>query len=155
MRAAVLYDVDDIRIEERAIPELREGDILVRTVASGICSGDVMPWYIRRKAPLVLGHEPAASSRRSRGERWPFRRAATACSCTTTRPALRAALRARRVRAMCDLARDQDRSRRHRRVLSRRVAKISAIRSCFAGGGRFRGRIARRAARLRCEVAAA
>jgi L-iditol 2-dehydrogenase len=59
MRAAVLYDVDDIRIEERAVPELREGEILVRTKASGICSGDIMPWYIRRKAPLVLGHEPA------------------------------------------------------------------------------------------------
>ena len=42
MRAAVLYDVGDIRIEEREIPELREGEILVRTVASGICSGDVM-----------------------------------------------------------------------------------------------------------------
>ncbi|MBV8197884.1 MAG: alcohol dehydrogenase catalytic domain-containing protein [Candidatus Eremiobacteraeota bacterium] len=59
MRAAVLYDVDDIRIEERPVPELHDGDILVRTMASGICSGDVMTWYIRRKAPLVLGHEPA------------------------------------------------------------------------------------------------
>lgn len=59
MRAAVLYDVDDIRVEERPMPELNEGDLLVRTMASGICSGDVMPWYIRRKAPLVLGHEPA------------------------------------------------------------------------------------------------
>lgn len=58
MRAAVLYDVDDIRIEERAIPQLRGGDLLVRTKASGICSGDLMPWYIRRKAPLVFGHEP-------------------------------------------------------------------------------------------------
>lgn len=59
MRAAVLYDVDDIRIEERAVPELQQGEVLVRTAASGICSGDVMAWYIRRKAPLVLGHEPA------------------------------------------------------------------------------------------------
>jgi L-iditol 2-dehydrogenase len=59
MRAAVLYDVDDIRIEERDVPVLREGDLLVQTMASGICSGDVMAWYIRRKAPLVLGHEPA------------------------------------------------------------------------------------------------
>ncbi len=59
MRAAVLYDIDDIRIEERAVPELRDGEVLVRTAASGICSGDVMAWYIRRKAPLVLGHEPA------------------------------------------------------------------------------------------------
>lgn len=59
MRAAVLYDVDDIRIEERSIPQLQGGDLLVRTAASGICSGDLMPWYIRRKAPLVFGHEPA------------------------------------------------------------------------------------------------
>jgi L-iditol 2-dehydrogenase len=58
MRAAVLYDVNDVRIEERAVPELRDGDLLVRTMASGICSGDVMGWYIARKAPLVLGHEP-------------------------------------------------------------------------------------------------
>lgn len=59
MRAAVLYDVDDIRIEERPVPEIRAGEILVRTQASGICTGDVMAWYVRRKAPLVLGHEPS------------------------------------------------------------------------------------------------
>ncbi len=59
MRAAVLYDVDDIRIERRPVPKPGDGELLVRTAASGICSGDVMPWYIRRKAPLVLGHEPA------------------------------------------------------------------------------------------------
>jgi L-iditol 2-dehydrogenase len=68
MRAAVLYDVDDIRIEERAIPTLADGEVLVRTMASGICSGDVMPWYIRRKAPLVLGHEPAGVVAESRSE---------------------------------------------------------------------------------------
>ncbi len=59
MRAAVLYDVEDLRIEERPVPAIGEGEVLVRVQASGICSGDVMPWYIRRKAPLVLGHEPA------------------------------------------------------------------------------------------------
>lgn len=67
MRAAVLYDVDDVRIEERAIPELADGEMLVRTMASGICSGDVMAWYIRRKAPLVLGHEPAGIVAETRG----------------------------------------------------------------------------------------
>ncbi|MGA8575846.1 MAG: alcohol dehydrogenase catalytic domain-containing protein [Candidatus Cybelea sp.] len=68
MRAAVLYDVDDLRIDERGIPELADGEILVRTKASGICSGDVMPWYIRRKAPLVLGHEPAGIVAETRGD---------------------------------------------------------------------------------------
>lgn len=61
MRAAVLYDVDDIRIEQRPVPTIGAGELLVRTHASGICSGDVMAWYVRRKAPLVLGHEPAGT----------------------------------------------------------------------------------------------
>lgn len=68
MRAAVLYDVDDIRIEERPVPALSDGDVLVRAAASGICSGDVMAWYIRRKAPLVLGHEPAGIVAEVRGD---------------------------------------------------------------------------------------
>jgi L-iditol 2-dehydrogenase len=58
MQVARLYDFGDIRIEEAARPEVGPGDILVRARACGICSGDIMPWYIRRKAPLVLGHEP-------------------------------------------------------------------------------------------------
>lgn len=61
MRAAVLQDVNDLRIEERFVPRLREGELLVRTRASGICSSDVMAWYVKRKAPLVLGHEPAGT----------------------------------------------------------------------------------------------
>jgi L-iditol 2-dehydrogenase len=59
MRCAVLYDVNDIRIEQRDIPQAGPGELLVRTRASGICTGDVMGWYVRRKAPLVLGHEPS------------------------------------------------------------------------------------------------
>lgn len=58
MKVARLYDFGDIRLEDQARPEIGPGDILVRTRACGICSGDIMPWYIRRKAPLVLGHEP-------------------------------------------------------------------------------------------------
>jgi L-iditol 2-dehydrogenase len=61
MRAAVMYDIDDIRIEERPLPALEPGDVLVRTAASGVCSGDLMPWYVRKKAPFVFGHEPAGT----------------------------------------------------------------------------------------------
>lgn len=58
MQVARLYDFGDIRVEESARPEVGPTDILVRASACGICSGDIMPWYIKRKAPLVLGHEP-------------------------------------------------------------------------------------------------
>ncbi len=58
MRVARLYDFGDIRVEHEARPEIGPAEILVRTRACGICTGDIMPWYLRRKAPLVLGHEP-------------------------------------------------------------------------------------------------
>jgi L-iditol 2-dehydrogenase len=58
MQVARLYDFGDIRVEQMARPEVGPDDLLVRTSACGICSGDIMPWYMRRKAPLVLGHEP-------------------------------------------------------------------------------------------------
>lgn len=58
MKVARLYDFGDIRIEDQARPEIGPDEILIQTRACGICSGDIMPWYLRRKAPLVLGHEP-------------------------------------------------------------------------------------------------
>jgi L-iditol 2-dehydrogenase len=58
MKVARLYDFGDIRLEQFPRPEPGPEDLLVRVTACGICSGDIMPWYIRRKAPLVLGHEP-------------------------------------------------------------------------------------------------
>ena len=59
MRAAVFYDVDDIRIEELADPACGPDDIVVETKACGICTGELMDWYMRQKAPFVFGHEPA------------------------------------------------------------------------------------------------
>lgn len=59
MKVAVLHSYKDIRIEDWRIPEVEPGEALVQMRACGICSGDVMPWYIEKKAPLVLGHEPA------------------------------------------------------------------------------------------------
>ena len=57
MKVAVYYSNDDIRIEERPVPEISDGEILVRMMASGICGTDVMQWYRKQKAPCVLGHE--------------------------------------------------------------------------------------------------
>jgi len=59
MKVARLYSYGDIRIEEMPVPLPGPREALIRTRASGICSGDVMPWYIEKKAPLVIGHEPA------------------------------------------------------------------------------------------------
>jgi L-iditol 2-dehydrogenase len=59
VKAVVVHDFHDIRVEDRPIPDIGPGELLVKAGACGICSGDIMPWYIRKKAPLVLGHEPA------------------------------------------------------------------------------------------------
>lgn len=53
------YSNDDVRIEERPIPRINNGEILVKMMASGICGTDVMQWYRQKKAPRVLGHEMA------------------------------------------------------------------------------------------------
>jgi L-iditol 2-dehydrogenase len=58
VKTARLYSFSDIRIEDIPVPKIGPFDALLRTKACGICSGDVMPWYIEKKAPLVLGHEP-------------------------------------------------------------------------------------------------
>jgi len=59
MRVAMWYNNRDVRIEEKAIPQIGTGELLVRIEASGICGSDVMEWYRLDRAPLVLGHEIA------------------------------------------------------------------------------------------------
>jgi L-iditol 2-dehydrogenase len=51
------YNNRDVRLEEMPVPQIGSGELLVRVEASGICGSDVMEWYRRDKAPLVLGHE--------------------------------------------------------------------------------------------------
>jgi len=60
MRAAMYYANDDVRIVDLQTPRIGPGEILVRVKASGICGSDVMEWYRKPKAPIVLGHEIAA-----------------------------------------------------------------------------------------------
>jgi L-iditol 2-dehydrogenase len=59
LKVAVYYSNDDVRIEERPVPRINDGEILVKMMASGICGTDVMQWYRQKKAPRVLGHEMA------------------------------------------------------------------------------------------------
>jgi len=58
MKAAVYYSQQDIRIEETPTPEIGEDEALVEMKACGICGSDLMDWYLKNRAPLVLGHEP-------------------------------------------------------------------------------------------------
>lgn len=63
MRASVLREAGEIRVEERPVPEPGRNDVLVRVGAVGTCGSDthyfehgrIGPFVVR--APLVLGHE--------------------------------------------------------------------------------------------------
>lgn len=59
MKAATYYSPNNIRIEEIPNPKIKPDEILVEMKACGICGSDLMHWYLKNRAPLVLGHEPA------------------------------------------------------------------------------------------------
>ncbi|MCS6976458.1 MAG: alcohol dehydrogenase catalytic domain-containing protein [Gemmatales bacterium] len=57
-RMVRIVAADRLEVVEAPPPRLREaGDLLIRTAVCGICSGDLMPWYLTRKIGTVLGHE--------------------------------------------------------------------------------------------------
>ncbi len=59
MKAAVLHGKDDLRYEEVPMPELGDGDVLVKVKATGICGSDI-PRVLGNAAhnyPIILGHE--------------------------------------------------------------------------------------------------
>src|SRR5262249_21799725 len=58
MRQALITAPDRFEVVETPVPRLKgDGEVLVRTAACGICSGDLMPWYLEKKVGTVLGHE--------------------------------------------------------------------------------------------------
>lgn len=59
MRVAKYYNNRDVRLEDMPKPQILDGELLVKVIASGICGTDVLEWYRIKKAPLVLGHEIA------------------------------------------------------------------------------------------------
>ncbi|HSJ09161.1 MAG TPA: alcohol dehydrogenase catalytic domain-containing protein [Longimicrobiales bacterium] len=58
MRVARLHAWGDVRIEEAPVPRAGHGEIVIRVTACGLCGSDALDWYVARKAPVVLGHEP-------------------------------------------------------------------------------------------------
>jgi L-iditol 2-dehydrogenase len=59
MKVAMYYNQKDIRLEDMPTPDIGEDEALVEMKACGICGSDLMEWYLKTRAPLVLGHEPA------------------------------------------------------------------------------------------------
>ncbi|KAH8915440.1 alcohol dehydrogenase [Atractiella rhizophila] len=69
MKAAVLYGQEDVRVEEVAKPDIRQGDVLIRVAWGGICGSDMHmlkhPLETQKKPhsltgeklPVVMGHE--------------------------------------------------------------------------------------------------
>ncbi|MES1228039.1 MAG: alcohol dehydrogenase catalytic domain-containing protein [Armatimonadota bacterium] len=60
-----------ISIVEAEVPTCPEGGLLVQTEACGLCSGELMTWYLDRKVPHVLGHEVAGKVVDSQDDRFP------------------------------------------------------------------------------------
>ena len=59
MRAWVLRGIDDLKIDDVPAPEPKEGEVLVKVKAAGICSSDVHRVYSTGAYhyPIILGHE--------------------------------------------------------------------------------------------------
>jgi len=59
MKVAMYYSQNDIRVDDMPIPKISQDEVLVEMRACGICGSDLMDWYLKNRAPLVLGHEPS------------------------------------------------------------------------------------------------
>lgn len=71
MKLARYMGGGEIAIVDESIPSCPEGGLLVRTLASGLCSGELMDWYMDRKIPHVLGHEVCGEVVESQDRRFP------------------------------------------------------------------------------------
>jgi L-iditol 2-dehydrogenase len=59
MKAQVLYGINDMRYEDIEEPQLKDGWVIVKVMAAGICGSDI-PRIYKTGAhvhPIVIGHE--------------------------------------------------------------------------------------------------
>lgn len=58
---ALVYELNEkLSIQEKPVPEPREGEALVRVTLAGICGSDIVAWqggFKRITKPVILGHE--------------------------------------------------------------------------------------------------
>ncbi len=62
MRAVVYRGINDLRVEEVPVPNIRRGEVLVRVAACGVCPTDIKKIYQGTLAgPRIYGHETAGT----------------------------------------------------------------------------------------------
>ncbi|MCB8932485.1 MAG: alcohol dehydrogenase catalytic domain-containing protein [Fimbriimonadaceae bacterium] len=71
MNVALYEKGTGLRIAPWDDPTVPAGGLLVHTEACGLCSGELMEWYMDAKAPHVLGHEVAGIVQESDDARFP------------------------------------------------------------------------------------
>ena len=65
MKAAVYYGIKDIRVEDRPVPEIGKGDILLKVRACAVRGTDLkvfMHGYKNLNPPQIIGHEISGST---------------------------------------------------------------------------------------------
>jgi NADPH:quinone reductase-like Zn-dependent oxidoreductase len=70
MRLARYVGDGKVAIVEEVEPNCPDGGLLIQTEACGLCSGELMSWYMDRKVPHVIGHEVAGVVLESNDERF-------------------------------------------------------------------------------------
>ena len=58
MKVAVLEKVGQISIQERAIPEIRDDQMLIRVLVCGTCMSEGVEFYSESEVGRIFGHEP-------------------------------------------------------------------------------------------------
>ena len=63
MKLGIYFGNDNVLVEERPVPAIGAGEVLVRVAVCGICGSDTMEWYrgpeTKRKGGINTGHEIA------------------------------------------------------------------------------------------------
>jgi L-iditol 2-dehydrogenase len=71
MRIARYFGNGQVKIVEENEPSCPKGGLLVQTEACGLCSGELMSWYMDKKIPHVIGHEVTGVVVESEDSRFP------------------------------------------------------------------------------------
>jgi L-iditol 2-dehydrogenase len=58
--AAILDEKGQTPLKPIILPPLQPGDARVQLLACGVCSGEAMDWYVKKKPSAILGHELVA-----------------------------------------------------------------------------------------------